>query len=229
MSRLPLAAVLFDLDGTVLDTAKDFEWVLNQQLATHQRESVSYEKLRSVVSHGARAMVSLGFDIQQDAPGFEALRQEFLALYQQHLCHRSKLFDGMQEVLDWCVEQRLPMAIVTNKPSTFTLALLDKLELSHYFTSVVCPDDVSQAKPSPEPLLLAAEQLQVNAKQCLYIGDHIRDIDAGRAANMSTMACRYGYIEDDDSADNWLADMVIDHPLEIIQHCQQQLSALLPE
>jgi phosphoglycolate phosphatase len=220
MNPVTLTAVLFDLDGTVLDTAKDFLWVLNKQLALHQRPSVSYEQLRGVVSHGARAMVSLGFGIEQNATGFESLRQQFLDLYQQHLCEHSVLFDGMQEVLDWCTRENLPMAIVTNKPSTFTLPLLAKLSLSQYFASVVCPDDVKHAKPSPEPLLLAAKQLQVSANNCLYIGDHLRDIEAGRAANMLTMACRYGYIEANDSADNWGADVVIDHPQEIIQFCQ---------
>ena len=213
-------ALLFDLDGTVLDTARDFEYVLNLQLAEHGRKPIDYQRLRGVVSSGARAMVSLGFGIDEEHPEFDTLKQQFLTLYGNYLCSASRLFPGMSEVIDWAQREAIPMAIVTNKPSTFTLPLMDKLKLSQYFASIVCPDHVTHAKPHPEPILLACKQLNVTPHRCLYIGDHLRDIEAGRHAAMATVACRYGYIADGEQVEDWQPDFIIDAADQLIALCQ---------
>ncbi|ROS05141.1 phosphoglycolate phosphatase [Sinobacterium caligoides] len=223
--REHLDALLFDLDGTVLDTARDFEQVLNLQLKAHHLPPVDYQKLCGVVSSGARAMVALGFGIDEDDEKFEVLRQEFLDLYGQHLCSASQLYPGMQEVLNWARREQLPLAIVTNKPSAFTLPLLERLGLGHYFGSVVCPDHVSHAKPSPEPILLAATQLAVRPQRCLYIGDHLRDVEAGRAAGMITVGCRYGYLVAGEKIEDWQADYLISEAHELIPLCEKLATA----
>ena len=210
-------AVLFDLDGTLIDTAPTFVTVLNLMLKKHGKEELPFELIRSQVSHGARALITLGFNLKEGEEGFEKLRLELLDIYEEHIEQGSELFDGMDKVLEHLNEKQIPWGIVTNKPSRFTFPLIEKLGISPNCAVVVCPDDVTNTKPDPEPLKLAAFRLNLDASKCIYVGDHDRDIAAGKAANMLAVAAAYGYIEEGDSAENWKAEHIIHSPLELIK------------
>lgn len=212
----PLNAVLFDLDGTLLDTAADFAQVLNQLLMQHQREPLPYARIRETVSDGARALVHLGFGIDESDAGFETLRQELLALYQTQLAVHTRLFEGMDQVLAHLEHTGIPWGIVTNKPAAYTTPLLNALDLHSRCRIAVCPDHVKQRKPDPEGLLLACRHLGCSPDSAIYLGDHRRDIEAGRNAGMRTVACRFGYIHRDDDITSWQADFVVDSPTDII-------------
>ena len=205
-----LKAVLFDLDGTLLDTAADFTTVLNTLLQQHGRPTVDYHRVRQTVSDGARAVVSMGFEQDMESPGFDSLLQSFLDAYAQHLAVGTTLFPGMAEQLTEIENRGMQWGIVTNKPARFTEPLLEALELQQRCATAICPDHVSNRKPHPEPIYLACQQLGVHPRNAIYLGDHRRDIDAGRNAGMATVACRYGYIHDGDNIENWGADYIID-------------------
>jgi len=209
-------ALLLDLDGTLLDTAADFHVVLNQLLRRENQPEVSYHQIRQVVSHGARAMVCMGFGIDEQHPTFAHLRQEFLKLYSQHYAVHTCLFTGFQEVLQFCDDRQIPWGIITNKPLEFAKPLWDELALPYRLGCLICPDHVSKAKPDPEPMYLAAQQIDVEPERCLYVGDHRRDIDAGKAANMGTAVANWGYIDDEDPAQTWLADYYLDTPDQLL-------------
>ena len=210
-----LQAVLFDLDGTLIDTAPDFAAVVNQLLANHGKAQLPYDAIRETVSHGARALVTLAFDLQEGDEGFDALRQELLDLYSQHLSVETALFPGIHELLLWLENSNIPWGIVTNKPRQYAEPILADLLISERCSAMVCPDDVTHTKPDPEPMLLACEQIGCEAQHTIYIGDHRRDIDAGKNAKMKTIAVNYGYIEANDPAENWQADFYVDHADEI--------------
>ena len=210
-----LQAVLFDLDGTLIDTAPDFAVVVNELRQRYNREPMDFATIRTQVSHGARALVTLALDIQPEQTEFEEKRQELLALYGNHVAVKTQLFDGMTETLEWIEQQAMPWGIVTNKPRRFAEPILEALGLSERCKTLVCPDDVKVTKPDPEPMFLACQQIHCDPKQVVYLGDHRRDIDAGKAAGMATIATGYGYIEASDPAENWQADFLVDHASEI--------------
>lgn len=212
----PPASVLFDLDGTLVDTAPDFVHCLNIQRERHRMDPLPAPTIRAVVSDGAPGLIRLGFDLEPDHPDYAERHQELLDLYGERLAVESRLFDGMDEVLGWLEEQRIPWGVVTNKPSAFTLPLMEGLNLSGRCGATVCPDHVRQRKPHPESLFLAARQLAVSPGDSIYVGDHVRDIDAGRAAGMATVAARYGYISDPESVPGWRATHIIDHSNELL-------------
>ncbi len=205
-------AVLFDLDGTLIDTAPDFIAVLNRQLQAHGRSPLPAAQIRASVSQGSRAVVALGFGDRFDVemPEFEALRQEFLQSYLRHIADESRLFPGMEALLTGLEARGTPWGIVTNKPSMYTRPLLRELRLDLRCKVAICPDMVNQTKPHPEPMFKAADALGVKAERCVYVGDHRRDIDAGRNAGMTTVAVSYGYLLDGDAASDWAADHTVD-------------------
>ena len=205
-------AVLFDLDGTLIDTAPDFIKVLNRQRLAHGREPLPAERIRAVVSQGARAVVALGFGdrYELDSDDFEGLRQEFLQTYLKHVADESRLFPGMAELLAGLEARGTPWGIVTNKPSTYTTPLLAALHLDFRCKVAICPDMVTHSKPHPEPLLKAAAAVGIKPGNCIYVGDHRRDIDAGRNAGMTTVAAGYGYVLAGESATDWRADHTVD-------------------
>lgn len=215
-TKKQLEAVLFDLDGTLIDTAPDFAVVVNQLCQHHGRPTITYEAIRNTVSHGARALVSLAFDIGEDDPAFAALRQQLLDRYSQHLAVKTSLFPGMAELLLWLDQQALPWGIVTNKPRLYATAIIDALQLADRCGTLICPDDVNNTKPDPEPMLLACRQLDRLATGTVYIGDHRRDIEAGRNAAMTTIAANYGYIDPADPVDNWQADFSVEQAADIM-------------
>lgn len=212
---MTLRAVLFDMDGTLLDTAPDFVAVCQAMRAAHGLEPIDDQRVRDVVSGGARAMVAATFDLEVGAEGFEALRLEFLERYQQHCAVLSKPFDGMLELLADIERSRLVWGVATNKPVIFAEPIMQQLELADRSAVLVCPDHVARSKPAPDMLLLACEKLGIAPADVLFVGDDERDIEAGRAAGCKTAAVTYGYIHPEDNPRHWGADVVVDHPLEL--------------
>jgi 2-phosphoglycolate phosphatase len=220
-------ALLFDLDGTLMDTAPDFFPTVNTLRKEHNLPPLADEVIRMQVSNGGRALTRLGLGMQPVAGNsvgdeiFESKRQRLLDLYVEHIAEKSDLFPGMIELLERCKQYSLPWGIVTNKPRLYTEILLarlaDQLPILAHCAVVVCPDDVKRTKPFPDPLFLAAETLNISAQDCWYFGDHIRDIEAGNSASMFTIATLYGYIEADDNPTNWQADIMVDSVAEITQ------------
>lgn len=209
-ARPRLRAVLFDLDGTLLDTAPDFVTVVNLLRAEHGREPLPAEPIRRTVSHGARALVRLAFGIRDEDPGFEPLRQRLLALYEAHLLVDTVPFPGITALLRELAAHGVRWGVVTNKPSYLAEPLLARARLEPPADVLVCPDHVSRTKPDPEPLLLACARLGCAVTEAVYVGDHARDIEAGRNAGMSTIAATYGYLESDDVVSEWQADFEAD-------------------
>lgn len=212
---MQLRAVLFDMDGTLLDTAPDFIAVAQAMRIARGMDSIPDQHIRDVVSGGARAMVLSAFDVDPLSDEFEALRLEFLDRYQDHCAVHSHLYDGMAELLAEIEAANLPWGVVTNKPVRFAQPIMERLGLDGRSSVLVCPDHVSNSKPDPEPMLLACKQLSLDPSTVLFIGDDLRDIESGRAAGSKTAAVRYGYIHPDDNPDTWGADVVVDHPLEL--------------
>ena len=205
-----ISAVLFDLDGTLLDTAPDFAAVLNGMRQQREAPAIPYQAIRQTVSHGARALVELGFGLQPGDHGFDELLQELLSSYQTQMNRHSKLFPGIDTLLEAIETRGLPWGIVTNKPARYTDAILSALALDKRSGATICPDHVRHTKPHAEPILLACAQLGCAARDALYIGDHRRDIEAGNNAGTRTAAVRWGYISAEDPPENWGADHIAD-------------------
>ncbi|MDO6592884.1 HAD-IA family hydrolase [Neptuniibacter sp. 1_MG-2023] len=208
MSTRP-ASVLFDLDGTLIDTAPDFHWVINQLLREENKDPVSYDYIRHYVSNGARAMVGAAFNLDQDDHAFDHLHQRMLEIYLNHLDTDSQLFDGLDECLTWLEEKNIPWGVVTNKPELYTTPLMQGLGLSKRASTVICPDHVKNKKPDPEALFLACSEINCPAESSIYVGDHIRDIEAGNRAGMTTIGATYGYLNADEDPYKWQADHYI--------------------
>ena len=211
-----ISSVLFDLDGTLLDTAPDMTNALNLLLAEEDKAPLTTEFCRDFVSHGSVAMITLGFGEQQDPDEFERRRLRFLHLYERNLCLDTKLFEGMDEVLLFLEENYIRWGIVTNKPAFLTDPLLEQLQLSQRACSVISGDTIPERKPDPAPLYLAAGQCGSLATECIYVGDAERDIEAGNRANMKTLIASYGYIDDSQTPIEWGANGVIEYPDEIL-------------
>ncbi|MFT6904886.1 MAG: 2-phosphoglycolate phosphatase [Oleiphilaceae bacterium] len=210
-------ALLFDLDGTLVDTAADFIEVLNAQRTRHNFESLSEQAIRNTVSNGARALTQLAFGGREGEELFEQYRAELLENYMQVVGIHAKLFDGMSEILLICEEKEIPWGIITNKPRKFTEKLMIKLELSSRCSILLCADDVTQPKPHPESMFIAANKLNIDLKRSVYVGDHDRDIAAGNAASMITVAAEYGYINSNSKLTDWNASHIIQHPSQLKQ------------
>lgn len=201
-----LRAVILDLDGTLVDTADDFVPVVQTLRAENALAPLPVPAIRNTVSNGARALVTLALDRREGDHDFQHWLDRLLQLYTGILGRHSRLFPGVQALLDALRDAGIPWGIATNKASRFTLPLLDTLALDPGPTSVVCADQVSRGKPDPECLLRNSLELQCTPAQAIYIGDHARDIEAGRNAGMYTIAATYGYIEDGDDPGLWGAD-----------------------
>lgn len=210
-----LRAVLFDMDGTLLDTAPDFIAVAQAMRLARGLPPVPDQQIRDVVSGGARAMVLSAFDVDPMSGEFETLRLEFLERYQSHCAVFSRLYDGMEQLLQDIEQAKLIWGVVTNKPLRFAEPIMQQLGLASRSSVLICPDHVSRSKPDPEPMLLACNKLQLDPSTVLFVGDDLRDIESGRAAGSKTAAVRYGYIHPDDNPSLWGADVVVDNPLEL--------------
>jgi phosphoglycolate phosphatase len=221
-----IRTILFDLDGTLLDTAPDLANALNTLLIEQGLPALPYESIRPVVSHGGRALIETGFALQEGDPGFDDLRQRLLEIYRDTLSARTRLFPGMEEVLAQLEARRFNWGVVTNKPAWLTEPLLEDLHLAQRAACIVSGDTTANRKPHPEPMLYACTKAGSQASQCVYIGDAQRDIEAGRQAGMKTLAALYGYIGTEDQPEDWGADASIENPLAILewldaynQHC----------
>jgi len=205
-----LRAVLFDLDGTLLDTAPDFVTAVNHLRAEHDLAALPFAAIRATVSHGARALVKLAFGIGEEDPAFEALRRRLLVLYERRLLVETAPFAGMIPLIAALAAHGVRWGVVTNKPNYLAAPLLAHAPLTPPAAVLICPDHVTRAKPDPEPLLLACTRLGCSANEAIYIGDHARDIEAGRNAGMHTIAASYGYLQPGETVDAWCADYEAD-------------------
>jgi 2-phosphoglycolate phosphatase len=211
-------AILFDLDGTLIDTAPDMGGALNNLLREENREPLPLASIRPYVSQGGLVLTRLGFGESVSEDEIEPLRQRFLQHYLAIIADDSRLFDGFDTVLANLESRSIPWGIVTNKPEWLTHPLLEQLGLAARSAVVIGGDTLAQRKPHPLPLLVAAERIGVDARQCVYVGDDERDIVAGRAAQMKTLVAAYGYIEDAVAISAWNADGIIDKPTDLLHH-----------
>lgn len=229
MFSRPVQAVLFDLDGTLIDTAPDFIRIIGLMCQQAQIQVPADELIRAQVSEGARAMVQLIYpDLEINSPELLAIRQQFLDIYQQNIAVDTCLFPHMHHLLDSLDTLGLPWGIVTNKPRGLSELLLAALNLSTRCQVLVCPEDVTHSKPHPEPMYLAAQQLGIAPERIIYVGDHPRDIDAGRAAGMPTVLAAYGYLPPAyrDNLEAWQADHIVytvEQLIELIHHANHHL------
>ncbi len=212
-----IQAVLFDLDGTFADTAPDLGYAVNLMRKARNLPPVPEEKTRPVTSSGARGLLGAGFGITPDHADYLAMRDEFLNLYEANLCRDTRLFDGMAELINSLEARQLTWGIVTNKAERFALPLMKLLGYGTRSACVIGGDTTGKMKPHPEPLYAAAKAIQIAPEHCLYVGDDERDIQAGRAAGMKTIAVRYGYLNGSDPA-AWGADAIVDKPLNIMNY-----------
>ncbi|MDB6084753.1 MAG: putative 2-phosphoglycolate phosphatase [Gammaproteobacteria bacterium] len=211
----PLRTILFDLDGTLLDTAPDMIGALNALRLEHGLAPLPYDSVRTSVSHGAARLVKLAFP-EADPAAFAVLHKRFLEIYGHALSVHTRLFPGMDRVLAALAHRRLLCGIVTNKPAWLTVPLLDQLGLTATFVCVVSGDTVSHSKPHPMPMLHAAKLAGVAAGQCLYVGDAERDIQAAHAAGMQGVVAAYGYLQPEENWQAWGGDGVIRMPLDLL-------------
>lgn len=211
-----LQLILFDLDGTLLDTAPDLGLALNMQRERHGLPPLPQSTIRPYASHGSKGLLSIGFGLTPQHVNFADMREEYLNIYDQVMTQSPVLFDGMQVLLTELDNRGLRWGIVTNKPRRFTEPILKKIGLQHRAACVVCGDDMLRAKPYPDTLLKACELTGVPAEACIYVGDAERDIQAGKAAGMRTVISMYGYIDSTDQPLEWESDYLIQHPNELL-------------
>lgn len=202
--------VLFDLDGSLIDTAPDFVSVCNRLLAEHDRPAMESARVHQTVSEGARALIKLCFEIEEGHEEFEPLRQQLLDFYEEQIAvSESALYPGLEELLASLDSDGTPWGIVTNKPERYACQLLDKLQLSERCGVLICPDHVEHSKPHPEPILLACDRLQRSTERTVYIGDHERDMQAAKSADVIAVAAAYGYVPAGDDPQGWYADFIV--------------------
>jgi len=213
---MSIRTVLFDLDGTLADTAPDLAFALNTLLAENGLGPLPFEDIRPVVSHGAAALVSRGFGIERGEKNFDSLRQRLLSIYEKHLTRETRLFAGMRSLLDELTHRQVQWGIVTNKPAFLTNPLIEQLGLRHEAACIVSGDTTRNRKPHPEPMIHACRLAGSEPSQCLYVGDAERDIEAGRAAGMRTLVALFGYIGNNDHPEKWGADGLVRSPEEIL-------------
>jgi phosphoglycolate phosphatase len=209
-------AVLFDLDGTLLDTAPDFLTATNQLLAKRALPLLAEDSIRQLVSQGSAGIIRKVFNMDETHQNFEPTRQELLSFYRDCLADKTHPFLGISELLLALKNHDIPWGIVTNKPELYTLAILDQLSLPTIPGTIICPDHVTKTKPDPESIFLACTQLGVKPKDTVYIGDHLRDIEAGLRAGTTTIAAGYGYIGKDEDPLTWGAHHMVNGATELL-------------
>ena len=210
-------SILFDLDGTLADTAPDLANALNQVVIEEGRAALPLQTIRYQVSNGASALINLGFGINNDHPEFEPLRLRLLEYYAQVIAAETRLFDGMLEVLQHLEALQIPWGVVTNKPSRFTNPLLEALGLTNRSACVISGDTLEKKKPHPEPILHACDIIGCTPGETVYVGDAPRDIEAGKRAGTKTLVAMFGYISAEQQPLQWGADGYVESPQDIIR------------
>lgn len=213
---MSLQAVLFDLDGTLVDTAPDLGHALNLQRRRHGLPALPPEVIRPYASHGSRGLLGVGFNLTPEDAAFADMRDEYLALYDEVFTRSPVMFAGIPELLQAIESAGLRWGVVTNKPRRFTRPLMQAMGLLGRASCVVSGDDAKRPKPHPDTLFLACEQASALPQHCLYLGDAERDIAAGTAAGMRTVVAGYGYLDADDRPQDWGAEAMIAHPLDLL-------------
>ena len=217
MSGPPPRALLFDLDGTLIDSAPDLAGAANDMRARRGLPLRPYEALRPMVGAGARGMVGAAFGVTPADADFEQLRDEFLGIYSERLLQLTRVFDAVEPLLQALESRGLAWGIVTNKAERFTHPVVAGLGLDRRAGVVICGDTTPHAKPHPAPLLEAARRLAVEPGECVYVGDDLRDMLAGRAAGMRTLAAAWGYLGATEPIHDWGADFVVEHPAQVLK------------
>ncbi|MCP5141770.1 MAG: HAD-IA family hydrolase [Chromatiales bacterium] len=227
MSDTDIAGVLFDLDGTLLDTAQDLGFALNTVLREQSRDALPHALIRTAVSHGAAALIRLGFPDLDDATR-EPLRQRLLAIYADNISTHTRPFPGVDTLIDALDARAIPWGIVTNKPARFTDPLLRDLGLDRRARCAISGDTTAHPKPHPLPMLTAAGHLGVEARDCLYIGDAERDVQAARNAGMPCVIAGFGYFGEDDDPQAWQADAILPTPAALLEWVTARLVLVAP-
>ena len=210
-----ICAVLFDLDGTLADTAPDLAYAANSLRLADGVPPLAFEILRPMTSHGARGLIKEAVGLTPEDPGFEHARLRFLSFYENNLCVHSKLFPGIPQLLDGIETRGLPWGIVTNKVEYFALPLIQQLGLGNRCAVTVGGDTTANPKPAADPLLHAAKAINVAPEACVYVGDDLRDIEAAHAAGMTSVAVRWGYLGDGLPIDQWNAHHIVRTPKDL--------------
>lgn len=213
---LKVSAVLFDLDGTLIDSAPDLAGAANALRAEHGLEPLPYGQLRPMVGAGARGMIGVAFGVAPGDERFEPLRDAFLSRYEQGLLVQTQPFEGVRLLLAGLEAAGLGWGIVTNKATRFAVPVVRGLHLRPTAEALVCGDTTPYAKPHPQPLLEAARRIGVDPAECVYVGDDLRDVQAGRAAGMATVVASWGYLGLGEGIEAWGADVVINQPAELL-------------
>jgi phosphoglycolate phosphatase len=212
-----IRAVLFDLDGTLIDSAPDLGAAADKMRIDRGLPSLPYESYRPLAGAGARGMLKIAFDMTPEHADFMAMREEFFANYESAMTVRTYAFDGVSDLIAGLTTRGLPWGVVTNKMARFTDPLTQAMPLFASAAAIVSGDTTPHPKPHPEPMFEAARRLGLPPEVCLYVGDDERDIVAGRAAGMRTVAANYGYLGEKNDISSWGADLKIDSPLQLLQ------------
>lgn len=213
-----IKAVLFDLDGTLVDTAPDLGYALNLQRQRHGLPFLADDVIRPYASHGSKGLLKIGFGLDGQETNFASMREEYLQLYTEVMTRQPVLFAGMAELLKALESKKLAWGIVTNKPRRFTTPIVEALGLQNRAATVISGDDAPQPKPSPQTLFLACERANLDPSTVLYIGDAERDVQAGKAAGMKTLVALFGYLGEADKPDEWGADGLIKTPMQALEY-----------
>lgn len=211
-----ISTVLFDLDGTLIDTAPDMAAALDILCQEEQHAALPYDEVRPVVSNGSVALVELAFGQHLEEQTLERLKTRYLQIYQQHLAIKSRLFDEMDELLTQLEHSHIKWGVVTNKPGWLTEPLMAALDLQQRAACIVSSDSTENRKPHPEPMFYACKLTQSQPEQCVYVGDARRDIEAGKNAGMRTVIAEYGYIDNHENTLDWQADHCIKSPSQLL-------------
>ncbi len=210
-----IQAVLFDLDGTLADTAPDLGYALNRMRAARSLPALPLAAMRAYTSLGARGLLDVGLDVTPGHPDYDALREEFLGIYADNLCRETRLFPGMEELLDALEHRNVLWGVVTNKAERYTHPLLELLGVHNRAACIISGDTTGRIKPDPAPLLAASKHIGIAPRHCIYLGDDRRDVEAGRAAGMKVVVAGFGYLNGNDP-ETWNADAMIERPLDLL-------------
>ena len=225
-NKFDLSCVLFDLDGTLLNTAPDLTTALNKALLNFNHPEVSVNAITPYISYGAAVMIDTALEQQLTESAKADILEWLLNYYENHIAVNTHLYNGMSELLATLEANGIPWGVITNKRERMTHPLMQALNLTKRSACIICGDTTAHSKPHPEPMLTACRQIQVSPEECLYIGDAQHDIAAGKAANMKTLAATWGYLKPDDQPQNWGADALIHQPAEILDWITNQTHAL---